>query len=114
VGVSRSGPRRLSWSFGRGGTPDGKGQELRKRIWDTEGFAVVIKYNGRDVRSNSKGMPQYGPYERMAKNDMTVSQWRDLRFYPSFAGYDVDVLDGDGTVCNGNTKLGTVRDTHSD
>lgn len=91
-----------------------KVKNVEKRIWDIEGFAVVIKYNGRDVRSDFTGMPQYGPYDRMAKNDMTVSDWRQLRFYSSFPDYDVDVLDGDGSVCNGNTKLGTVRDSYSD
>jgi hypothetical protein len=109
----RPGAGRSNHPFG-GGTPMAKVKNVEKRIWDTEGFAVVIKYNGRDVRSDYQGMPQYGPYERMAKNDMTVSQWRDLRFSPSFADYDVDALDGDGNVCNGNTKLGTVRDTSSD
>lgn len=81
---------------------------------DTEGFNVIITYNGRDVRSDFTGMPPYGPYERMAKNDMTVSEWKHQRFYPTYLGYDVNVLDGSGNVCNGNTKLGTVRNSYSD
>jgi hypothetical protein len=91
-----------------------KVKSVEKRIWDTEGFAVIIKHNGRDVRSDKTGMPQYPAYERMAKNDMTVADWKEHRFYPAFPGYDVDVLDGDGYVCQGNTKLGTVRDSYSE
>jgi hypothetical protein len=89
-------------------------KNVEKRIWDTEEFAVIIKFNGRDLRSDYSGMPQYGPYERKAKNDMTVSEWKEHRFYPAFPGYEVDVLDGDGNVCNGNTKLGSVRDSYED
>lgn len=88
---------------------------VEKRIWDIEGFSVTIKYhNGQDVRLDKDGMPQYGPYERMAKNDMSVSEWKQHRFFTTFAGYDVDVLDGDGFVCNGNMKLGNVRDSYYD
>ena len=91
-----------------------KVKNVEKRIWDTEGFAVIIKYNGRDVRGDFAGMPQYPPYERMAKNDMTVSDWKEKRFYPAYPGYYVDVLDGDGGVCQGNMKLASVRDSYSD
>jgi hypothetical protein len=91
-----------------------KVKNVEKRIWDIEGFAVIIKYNGRDVRSDYSGLPQYTVYERMAKNDITVAAWKENRFYPSYPGFEVDVLDGDGNVCQGNTKLGTVRDSYSD
>jgi hypothetical protein len=91
-----------------------KVKNVEKRIWDIEGFAVTIKFNGRDVRGDYAGMPQYPAYERMAKNDFTVAAWKENRFYPAFPGYEVDVLDGDGHVCQGNTKLGTVRDSYSE
>ncbi len=89
-------------------------KNVEKRIRDIEGFAVVIKYNGRDVRGDYTGMPQYPSYERMANNDITVAAWKENRFYPAYPGYDVDVLDGDNHVCQGNTKLGTVRDSYSE
>jgi hypothetical protein len=91
-----------------------KVKRVEKRIWDIEEFAVVIKWNGKDVRSDYKGLPQYPAYERMARNDMTVTEWKEKRFYPTYPGYDVDVLDGDGIVCQGNTKLGNVRDSYSE
>jgi hypothetical protein len=91
-----------------------KVKNVEKRIWDIEGFAVVIKFNGKDVRSDCNGLPHYTKYERCVKNDMTVSEWKALRFNPIFPGYEVDVLDGNGLVCPGNTKLGTITDTCSE
>lgn len=90
-------------------------KNVEKRIWDTEGFDVTIRHpDGRDMRSDLRGIPQYDGFERMAKNDMTVSDWKDKRFYPRYPGFDVDVLDGDGHAVPGNTKLGTVRDSYAE
>ncbi|WP_363796818.1 hypothetical protein ABU614_16315 [Lysobacter firmicutimachus] len=86
---------------------------VEKRIWDVEGFDVQFHQNGKDVRGDKQGVPQYG-YERAAKNDMTVSEWRDTRFHNSYPGYQVEVLDGDGAFVHGGTKLGTVRDTYEE
>lgn len=69
-----------------------KVKNVEKRIWDTEGFDVRTKWNGKDVRSDYKGLPQYSAFERMAKNDMTVAEWKEKRFYPAYPGYDCDVF----------------------
>lgn len=90
-------------------------KNIEKRIWDVEGFAVTIRHpNGVDVKGNKDGLPQY-PYERAAKNDMTVSEWKNKRFSQVYPGYTVDVLNGstDDKV-TGQTKLGSVRDTYDD
>ena len=89
-----------------------KVKNVEKKIWDIEGFDVVIKHNGKDVRGDATGLPQYGPYEKMARNDMTVSEWKTNRFFKSYPGYEVDVLDGNGNVAVGHTKLFTVRDSY--
>ncbi|MCI0625897.1 MAG: hypothetical protein L0387_30355 [Acidobacteria bacterium] len=90
-------------------------KNVEKRIWDIEGFAVIIRHSdGRDMRGDSTGIPQYNHFERMAKNDMTVADWKFKRFYTVFPGFDVDVLDGDGSAVAGNTKLGTVRDSYAE
>jgi hypothetical protein len=52
------------------------------------------------------------PYQRAEKNDHSVKQCRESRFYPNYPGFEVDVLDGYGFVVRGNTRLGTVRDTY--
>ena len=90
-----------------------KVKSVEKRIWDIKGFDVAFQQNGRDVRGDRQGVPQYS-YQRAAKDDMTVSEWKDLRFFPSYSGFDVNVIDGDGNSVHGSTKLGTVRDTYSD
>ena len=90
-----------------------KVKNVEKKIWDVEGFDVTIKHqDGRDLRGDFTGLPQYDNYERQAKNDMTVAEWREKRFYPKYPGYEVDVLDGDGKVTAGNTKLANVRDSY--
>ncbi len=91
-----------------------KVKRIEKQIWDLEGFAVTIRYeDGRDVRSDRSGLPTY-PYERAAKNGMTVAQWKENRFKLCYPGFDVDVLDGDGSAVHGGMQLGTVRDSYDD
>jgi len=88
-------------------------KNIEKRIWDVEGFDVrILTSDGRDVRGDLSGVPQYYTYEKAAKNDMTVESWKATRFRPTYPGFDVDVLDGNGESVQGNTKLGTVRDSY--
>jgi len=89
-------------------------KNVEKRIWDIEGFAVVIRHSdGRDMRGDRTGLPMYS-YDRMAKNSMTVSTWKEQRFSPRYPGLDIDVLDGAGIAVSGNTLLSTVRDSYSE
>lgn len=88
-------------------------KSIEKKIWDVECFDVTIRFNGADVRDDKTGFPQY-KFERAAKNDMTVGEWKNNRFNQQYVGYDVDVLDGEGQPVAGQTKLGTVRDTYEE
>ena len=89
-------------------------KNVEKRIWDVEQFGVVIKHaDGRDMRGDRTGIPMY-PYDRMAKNSMTVSTWKEQRFSPCYVGLDVDVLDGAGEPVAGNTLLSSVRDSYAE
>lgn len=92
-----------------------KVKSVEKKIWDIEGFDIrfINGTNGKDVRNDKSGMPQY-KYERMAKNDMTVNEWKTNRFKAIYPGFDVEILNGDGELVPGQTKLGTVRDTYSE
>ncbi len=56
-------------------------------------------------------MPQYA-YERKAWDIWTVARWKNVRFYPSYAGFEVDVLNGEGESVSGNTLLSTVRGSY--
>lgn len=92
-----------------------KVKNVEKKIWDTEEFSVTIRHSdGRDMRGDKQDLPQYTKYERMARNDMTVADWKSIRFNTVYPGLLVDVLDGDGNSVPGNTKLGTVRDSYAD
>jgi hypothetical protein len=89
-------------------------KNVEKRIWDLEQFQVVIRHaDGRDMRGDRDGIPMYS-YDRMAKNAMTVADWKAQRFNPTYVGLDVDVLDGSGSMVNGNTLLSSVRDSYAD
>ncbi|MCR3760408.1 hypothetical protein KYB31_15630 [Clostridium felsineum] len=88
-------------------------KNVEKKIWDVEGFDVRIKHNGSDVRGDKNGLPQYDKVNA-AKNIMTVGTWKAKRFSIKYPGYDVEVLNSDGSVASGQTQLGTVRDTYND
>ena len=85
---------------------------VKKRVFDIEGFEVAFRHpDGRNMRGDRSGVPQY-TYERKAPGRMTVAQWRNQRFYPSYAGFEVDVLDGEGASVRGHTRLSTVRESY--
>ncbi len=89
-------------------------KNVEKRIWDIEQFAVIIRHaDGRDMKGNREGLPMFG-YDRMARNSWTVSEWKNQRFCPNYAGLEVDVLDGSGQPATGNTLLSNVRDSYSE
>ena len=87
-------------------------KNVERRIWNTEGFAVTIRHaDGRDMRGDRLGIPMY-TYDRMAKNSMTVAEWRNQRFQPNYPGFTIDVLDAQGEAVAGNTLLSNVRDSY--
>lgn len=86
-------------------------KNVEKRIWDKEGFDVVIKKDGKNVRGDKKDFPQWNG-KIQSKNDMTVKEWKN-KFSKQYPGYEVEILDGDGSEVHGSTKLGTVRDTYN-
>lgn len=85
---------------------------VERKIRRIEGFRVrILHLTGADVRGDREGLPQY-PYHRAAENDITVENWKALRFRPSFPGFEVDVVDARSHSVQGNTKLGTVRESY--
>lgn len=91
-----------------------KARFIEKHIWDIEGFEVQITQTidgrDRDVRGD-KILPKQYEAERASKNSFTVSEWKQ-KFQIQFPGYNVNVLNYDGSKARGNTKLSTVRDTY--
>ena len=85
---------------------------VERKIRRIEGFRVrILHLSGADVRGDREGLPQYS-YHRAAENHITVESWKNLRFRPSFPGFEVDVIDARKNSVQGNTKLGTVRETY--
>jgi hypothetical protein len=87
-------------------------KSLERTIANIEGFEVTILHaDGRDMRGDKQGLPSY-PYEKGAKNDFTVTQWRELRFQATYPGYGITVWSADGGEAHGGMKLSTVRDSY--
>ena len=87
-------------------------KNVEKKIWDIEAFGVTILHgDGRDVRSDKRGIPQY-PFDRAAQNSFTVKDWIKTRFTKKYPGFKVKVFNADNEEVNGNTTLGTLRDTY--
>lgn len=87
-----------------------KVKNIEKRIYDVEGFQVIIKRDGKDVRGDLS-LPNQYQAERMSKNSFSVKEWQE-KFKKQYAGYSADVLKADGAKASGQTKLSTVRDTY--
>lgn len=56
-------------------------------------------------------LPKQYEAERMTRNSMTVSDWKN-KFKTQYPGYDAVVYKNDGDKASGQTKLATVRDTY--
>ncbi len=90
-----------------------KMKNVERKIWDIEGFNVIFQHRGKDVHGAKQDIPQY-PFSNTAKNDMTVNEWKQRRFQPTYPGYEASVLDGEGNVVQGNMKLSNLRDTYTE
>jgi hypothetical protein len=83
-----------------------------KQIFQTECFDIVMLWpDGTKVRSDKEGIHVYN-FDRKAKDTYTVSEWKRIRFNSQFAGYECDVLDGDGDPVSGNMTLKKLRSTY--
>jgi len=77
-----------------------------------EGFDVlVLTPDGRKVRKDRTGFHTYC-FDRKAKDSYTVAEWKQVRFNSQFAGYECDVLDGNGEPVSGHMTLKKLRATY--
>ena len=83
-----------------------------RELGDKEDFDIaVLDGNGAPVPLNSNGFRKYD-YDRKAKGDMTVTEWKNTRFTNTYPGFLCIVLNGDGSEAHGNSKLSSVRATY--
>ncbi len=85
---------------------------VEKTIFNIEGFNVIIKKDGKDVRSDAS-LPSNYRAGKMTKNAASVSYFQE-KWYKQFPGYEIEVLDNEGVEQRGNVLLSTVRDTYLD
>ena len=85
-------------------------KNIENRIFDVEGFEVIIMKDGKNIRSDAVLPVQYNA-QRMTKNAATVGDFK-AKFRSQFPGFDVEVLMGNGTTAFGQTLLSTVRDSY--
>lgn len=85
-------------------------KNIEKKIYEVEGFEVIIRHEGKDVRGDATLPTQYAG-QRMTKNAASVSDFRN-KFQRQYAGFGMDVLKADGSKAPGQMKLSTVRDTY--
>ena len=92
-----------------------KVKKLEKKIWDVEGFSIIICHpDGSNVHGAMEVAQPY-PYQNAGWNDWTIAHWRENRFLKNLPQFTVKVLDGDGNVVeHGLTRLGTVRDSYEE
>jgi hypothetical protein len=89
-------------------------ERIEKQIYKLEGFKVRIRHlDGRDVRGDRSEVPGW-PYERAAREILSVSEWKKTRFHKRYPGFTVDVLNGDDSVAHGKNSLSKVRNRYGD
>lgn len=81
---------------------------VEQKIYAIEGFEIHFMRDGNNVRSDLADIPQYD-YQRKANDDMTVTEWKTVRFKQSYPGFDAKVCDKSGQAVHGATKLETIR-----
>ena len=82
-------------------------REIERQIGNSEGLRVRIE---RASPGRRGAIPDYeGQYQRKARNSFSVTQWRDVRFAKLYPGLAVSVLDGNGKIVSGRTKLAKLR-----
>jgi hypothetical protein len=88
-------------------------RSIERKIRAVEGFAVrIVTLDGVDVRSDKLLPAQYDDHPHRAAGGMTVEAWRRVRFRTRFPGYEVKVVNADGSEAHGRTLLKTVRATY--
>lgn len=84
-----------------------------RALSDLEGFDIQVFDNeGSPADPKTNGLPAY-PYEKKARSSITVSDWK-ARFRKAYPGYTCEVLNADGSIAHGNTKLESVRQTYEE
>jgi hypothetical protein len=76
--------------------------EIEQAIFELEEIRIVI-------RADSNGQLGSYQYARKAAENASVSEWLEQRVKPIINGHGVVVVDGNGNIPHGRTRLSTLR-----
>jgi hypothetical protein len=79
--------------------------EFEQAVYEREEVRLVIRAAaGEDVGD-------YG-YVKCSPATTSVSEWLRQRIHPTVGDYEVIVIDGNGAVPHGRTRMATLRETY--
>jgi hypothetical protein len=88
-------------------------KRIEKEIEEFEGFAVRIRSASRRTATSApvKAPGYKRRFERRARENHTVNDWKRLRFDADYPDFVVDVILADGRIATGKTRLARVRES---
>jgi hypothetical protein len=87
---------------------------VQYQIRRLDGFRVVGRYaNGRDIRNDRERIGGYNHFVNSVSGALTVADWKRLRFYKPYQGFQCDVLYESGEQASGQTRLATLRASYA-
>lgn len=86
-----------------------------REIAEKEGFEIWhIKRHTKNIRVTENGAMGKYDFDKRMKGSKTVNRWLKERFQKVYPGMTCSVLNADGSVAKGQTKLETVRHTYEE
>lgn len=76
--------------------------EIEQAVFELDEIRIVI-------RAGSTSQLGSYQYARKAAENASVSEWLEQRIKPAINGHGVVVVDGNGNIPHGRTRLSTVR-----
>lgn len=82
-----------------------KAWEFEQAVYDREEVRIVVRAPaGTKLGSYS--------YQRAASGSTSVSQWLQQRISHALGNHEVVVLDGNGAIPHGRTRMATLRSSY--
>jgi hypothetical protein len=86
---------------------------VKRTIYQIEGFEIDFVDQDGDIVHGNTGLDDDYPRVNSAKNNWTLNEWKNERFYRYFNDLGVVVYDGHGNeVQYGQTTLQKIRSTY--
>lgn len=76
--------------------------EIEQAVFEREEVRIVIRAAWNEQLGNYS-------YQRAAPGTCSVTEWLQQRIYPAINGREVVVIDGNGAIPHGRTRMSTLR-----